>query len=113
MFQGAAGGATKTYYASLTVINQFNGDVEIKYAVNGQQQTQEFPKGSAGGFDATVQSSSAPGPIEFKAYQKGTMTTVKMNGQDNLMVTPKETKAPVSVTVTGGDASSGNMKFPC
>ena len=104
MVLGAAGGAAKKYYASLTVINQYAGDIEIKYTANGQEQKQEFPKGSAGGFDVTVQSASAPGPIEFKAYQKGTSNIVQLNGQDSLMVTPTETKSAVSVTAGGGAA---------
>ena len=99
---GATGGAGKTYYASMTVINQYAGDIEIKYTANGQEQKQEFPKGSAGGFDVTVQSTSAPAAIEFKAYQKGTNNIVQLNGQDSLMVTPTETKSAVSVTARGG-----------
>ena len=35
--------------ASLSVTNQSPNDIEIKYTVNGQEQKQEFPKGSAGG----------------------------------------------------------------
>ena len=46
--------------------------------MNGQEQKQEFPKGSAGGFDVTVQSAAEPGAIEFKAYKKGTSTSVLM-----------------------------------
>ena len=106
---GATGAAGKTYYASMTVINQFAGDIEIKYTANGQDQKQEFPKGSAGGFDVTVQSASAPEAIEFKAYQKGTSDIVQLNGQDSLMVTPTETKSSVSVTAGGGAA--GRLPF--
>ena len=56
--------------------NQSPNDIEIKYTVNGQEQKQEFPKGSAGGFDVTVQSTATPSAIEFKAFQKGTSTVV-------------------------------------
>ena len=52
----------------------------------------------------TIQSASAPGPIEFKAYQKGTSNIVQLNGQDSLMVTPTETKSAISVTAGGGSA---------
>ena len=48
--EGGSGGQAKTYYASLSVTNQSPNDIEIKYTVNGQEQKQEFPKGSAGGF---------------------------------------------------------------
>ena len=79
-------------------------DIEIKYTVNGQEQKQEFPKGSAGGFDVTVQSAAEPGAIEFKAYKKGTSTSVLMNGEGGLKITPTEAKNTVSVTVGGGSA---------
>ena len=104
---GGGGGQAKTYYASLSVTNQSPNDVEIKYLVNGQEQKQEFPKGSAGGFDVTVQSSSVPGDIEFKAYQKGTSTIVKMNGGESVKVTPTETKNAVAVTIGEGSAGGG------
>ena len=33
-------------------VTQSPDDIEIKYTVNGQEQKQEFPKGSAGGFSS-------------------------------------------------------------
>ena len=104
-----SGGQAKTYYASLSVTNQSPDDIEIKYTVNGQEQKQEFPKGSAGGFDVTVQSSTVPSAIEFKAYQKGTTTPVLVNGEGSVKVTPTETKNTVSITV-GGSGSGGQAK---
>ena len=105
--EGSTGGQAKTYYASLSVTNQSPNDIEIKYLVNGQEQKQEFPKGSAGGFDVTVQSTTTPSAIEFKAYQKGTTTLVLMNGENSIKVTPTEAKNTVSVTV--GEGSTGSQ----
>ena len=82
--------------------NNAQNAVELKYNVNGQEQKQEFPVGAGGSFDVTVQGSVQPGPIEFKAYKTGTTTIVQLNGQDNLMVTPSETKTPVNVVIGGG-----------
>ena len=93
---------TKTYYATLFVTNNAPNDVELKWNVNGKEQSQIYPIGAGGGFDVTVKASAQPGPIEFKAYQTGTTTLVKLNGQDNLMVTPTETKTPVNVVIGGG-----------
>ena len=110
---GATGGEVKTYYATLSVINQSPNDVQIKYTVNGQEQSQEFPKGAAGQFDVTIQSNSAPGGIEFKAFQKGTTTVFKMNGKESLMVTPTETKSPVSVTIGEGGTCKLHSGISC
>ena len=87
--------------------NNAQNAVELKYNVNGQEQKQEFPVGAGGSFDVTVQGSVQPAPIEFKAYKTGTTTIVQLNGQDNLMVTPTETKIPVNVAVGGGAAAGG------
>ena len=105
--EGGSGGQAKTYYASLSVTNQSPNDIEIKYTVNGQEQKQEFPKGSAGGFDVTVQSTATPSAIEFKAFQKGTSTVVPMNGESSLKVTPTEAKNTVSIIV--GEGGSGGQ----
>ena len=110
---GATGGEVKTYYTTLSVINQSPNDIQIKYTVNGQEQSQEFPKGAAGQFDVTIQSNSAPGAIEFKAFQKGTTTVFKMNGKESLMVTPTETKSPVSVTIGEGGTCKLHSGISC
>ena len=85
---------------SLSVTNQSPDDIEIKYTVNGQEQKQEFPKGSAGGFDVTVQSAAEPGAIEFKAYKKGTSTSVLMNGRPILSVSLVDVKKSISVVIS-------------
>ena len=89
----------------MTVVNESPVDAEIQYSINGGEQKQEFPKGSAGGFDVTVQSTAVPPAIEFKAYEKGTLNALKMNDEDTLSIVPVEIKSPVVVKLSNQGGS--------
>ena len=71
-------------------------DVVLKWTINGQQKEHLAPKNSAGGYNVEV---SSPEPIEVKGNIEGKATTVKINGQESIMVTPKAIKTPENVVI--------------
>lgn len=86
----------------MTVINESPTDVEIRYSVGGTAEKQEFPSGSAGGFDVKVEGSASPRAIKFQAFEKGTSNALALNDQAVLEVVPTEIKKEVLVKVKGG-----------
>lgn len=71
-------------------------DVVLKWKINGQQKEHLAPKNAAGGYDVDV---SSPEPIEVKGNIEGKTTTVKVNGQDSIFVTPKAVKTPENIII--------------
>ena len=92
----------KTYYVSLAITNQSPDDATISYLENGNLKEQDVPKNSVGSIMMSFTSSVMPKAIEFKAFKKGTVTVVKLNGTESLFVKPTESLVTVPVLIGAG-----------
>ena len=73
----------------------------MTYNVDGILQKQTIPANGFGTITASIWATSPPPPMKFIAYETGTSTVVKMNGQDQLLFGPITYIAPESVYITG------------
>ena len=89
------------YYVTLNVTNNNNKAIDITYNVDDILQKQTVPANGFGTVTTSIWATSPPPPMKFIAYETGTSTVVKMNGQDQLLFDPITYIAPESVYITG------------
>lgn len=97
----ARSGWERYYYVTLNVTNNNNKAIDITYNVKDILQKQTIPPNGFGTVTTSIWATSPPPPMKFIAYETGTSTVVKMNGQDQLLFDPITYIAPESVYITG------------
>uniref|UniRef100_A0A7M5VBW7 Uncharacterized protein n=1 Tax=Clytia hemisphaerica TaxID=252671 RepID=A0A7M5VBW7_9CNID len=94
---GVIAGPSQVYYFNVEVTNLGSNDVEIKWAIDGQEQKQISRGGSVMVIASAMVLSVSPEPIWFTGYMNG--QTVLLNNQPYVEVKPTTSKEVSKVQI--------------
>ena len=95
----------KTYYVSLSISNQSPDDITVSFLEDGELKERNISRSSVGSIMIAISSNVPPPHVEFRAFIKGTGTSVMLNGTESLNVMPTENQVPIPVLVGNGRLS--------